>query len=53
MGVEVVACGEAEVPVFGGTDVAGEAEVLGYFAVILHFAFVEVGCLRLLKPDFS
>ena len=41
VGVEVVACAEAEIPVFCGSYVSGKTEVLGDFSVVLHFLFVE------------
>ena len=41
VGVEVVRRREAEIPVFGGPQVAAEAKVLRDFAVILHLALIE------------
>ena len=42
VGVEIVAGGESEIPVACGAYVARQAEVLRYFAVILHFFLVEL-----------
>ena len=41
MGVKVIACAKAEIPVFSGAYVTRKTEVLRQFAVILHLLLVE------------
>ena len=41
VGVEVVACREAEVPVFRGLYTSVETEVLRQFSFVFHLLFVE------------